>query len=249
MLAEAKRRAEPGPEAAAVLGDLIRRDIDVLDWGGERAPSTGKTSKKTKNSRKSTQGRKKKKQKGKGSGVTRAAGNRASAQRSLGNGLRYRVMALHRRFGDPWPNWTDEGLLATLDTWLGPSLLAATSIDELNRLDPNRMLERSLDPRLRSELERLAPTHLQLPGGRRLPIDYRADGATVSSRAQDFYGMTRHPEVAGEPVVIELLSPAQRPIQTTRDLPGFWTGTWAEVRAEMAGRYPKHDWPDDPSRL
>ncbi len=244
VLAEAKRRAEPGEDAAAVLSELIRRDFDLLDWGGERvSPPTRST--KTDRKRK---GKRKGRGTGKGSGATRPQGNRASALRSHGNGLRYRVMALRERFGDPWPDWSDEGLLASLDTWLGPSLLAATSIDEVNRLDPNRMLERSLDPALRTDAERLAPTHLELPGGRRLPIDYRTEGPTVSSRAQDFYGMNRHPVVAGEPVVVELLSPAQRPIQTTRDLPGFWAGTWAEVRSEMAGRYPKHDWPDDPSR-
>ncbi len=246
VLAEAKRRAEPGQEAAAVLGELIRRNIDLLDWGGERSSPSSPTGK----SKESNKNKKKRKgaQKGKGSGVTRPQGNRASAQRSHGNGLRYRVMALRNRFGDPWPDWSDEGLLASLDDWLGPSLLAATSIDEVNRLDPNRMLERSLDPALRADVQRLAPTHLDLPGGRRLPIDYRTDGPTVSSRAQDFFGVRRHPEVAGEPVVVELLSPAQRPIQTTRDLPGFWSGSWAEVRSEMAGRYPKHDWPEDPSK-
>ncbi|MDH3302884.1 MAG: ATP-dependent helicase HrpB [Acidimicrobiia bacterium] len=243
VLAEAKRRAEPGEEAAAVLGELIRRDFDLIDWGGDRAPSTPRSTKTYDKKRKG-----KRKGKGKGSGVTQPQGNRASSQRSHGNGLRYRVMALRDRFGEPWPDWTDEGLLASLDTWLGPSLLAATSIDEVNRLDPNRMLERSLDPALRAEMQRLAPTHLELPGGRRLPIDYRTEGPTVSSRAQDFYGLNRQPEVAGEPVVVELLSPAQRPIQTTRDLPGFWSGTWSEVRAEMAGRYPKHDWPEDPSQ-
>ncbi|MDH4278836.1 MAG: ATP-dependent helicase HrpB [Acidimicrobiia bacterium] len=245
VLAEARRRAEPGEEAAAVLGELIRRDFDLVDWGGER-PSPRQAGR-SGGSKQSNKKKRKGKQKGKGSGVSRPEGNRASAQRSQGNGLRYRVMALRKRFGDPWPDWSDEGLLASLDTWLGPSLLAATSIDEINRLDPNRMLERSLDPALRSEVHRLAPTHLELPGGRRVPIDYRTDGPTVSSRAQDFYGLKRHPEVAGEPVVVELLSPARRPIQTTRDLPGFWSGTWSDVRSEMAGRYPKHDWPEDPS--
>jgi ATP-dependent helicase HrpB len=155
-------------------------------------------------------------------------------------------MTLRERLGEPWPDWTDQGLLDSLDVWLGPSLLAATSIDELNRLGPNRMLERSLDHKLRADVDRLAPTHVELPGGRRLPIDYREEGPTVSSRAQDFYGLRRHPQVGGQPVVIELLSPAQRPIQTTTDLPGFWAGSWSEVRKDMAGRYPKHDWPEHP---
>ncbi len=249
ILAEATRRAEPGPEAADVLGELIRRNVELLDWGGGATASTAPSSPKgaTKNRNKSTKSNKKKR-KGKRSGATRPEGNRASAQRARGNGLRYRVMAMRARFGEPWPDWSDEGLLATLDSWLGPTLLAATSVDEINRLDPNRMLERSLDPTLRAEVEQLAPSHLELPGGRRLPIDYRTEGPTVSSRAQDFFGVTRHPEVAGEPVVVELLSPAQRPIQTTRDMPGFWSGSWSEVRKDMAGRYPKHDWPEDPSQ-
>ena len=249
VLAEASRRAEPGPEAAGVLAGFLSRNFDLLDWSGAgrsgtsaKAKHGGRSAKPTKTTRKG------KKIKGKGSGTSKAKGNRASAQRAEGNGFRFRVMAMRERFGDPWPDWSDDGLLATLDQWLGPSLLAATSVDELNRLNPNRMLERSLDHPLRSEVERLAPTNIELPGGRRLPVDYREEGPTVSAPAQDFYGLRRHPEVAGEPVVIELLSPARRPIQTTRDLPGFWSGSWAEVRKDMAGRYPKHDWPEDPGR-
>ncbi len=249
VLAEGKRRAQPGEEAAAALADLIRRDFSLLDWGGgsgrngQGAKSRGGKADRAKSKKSKKSG---KKQKGKGSGVTRSPGNRASAQRSQGNGLRYRVMALRDRFGDPWPDWSDDGLLDSLDQWLGPSLRAATSVDEVNRLDPNRMLERSLDHSLRADVAQLAPTHLDLPGGRRLPIDYREEGPTVSSRAQDFFGLAEHPQVAGRPVVIELLSPAQRPIQTTTDLLGFWSGSWAEVRKDMVGRYPKHHWPENP---
>ncbi|MDH3295189.1 MAG: ATP-dependent helicase HrpB, partial [Acidimicrobiia bacterium] len=184
VLAEAKRRAEPGEAAAAILADHIRRDLSVLSWGGASRPTTSSSKAAPKQRRKT--GRKK--QKGKGSGTTRAQGNRTSARRSEGNSLRWRVMALRERLGEPWPDWSDQALLDSLDLWLGPSLLAATSIDELNGLDPNRMLERSLDPGLRAEVDRLAPTHIELPGGRRLPIDYREEGPTVSSRAQDFYG-------------------------------------------------------------
>ena len=249
VLAEAHRRAEPGSEAAEVLAEYIRRNPDVLNWGGSSGGSAQKsTPAKPRKKKGGSKGNKSKgtKSKGKGSGATRAKGNQASRQRAEGNGLRWRVMALRDRLGEPWPDWSDQGLLDSLDVWLGPSLLAVTSVDEINRLDPNRMLERSLDHVLRADVDRLAPTHIELPGGRRLPIDYREEGPTVSSRAQDFYGLRTHPTVGGQPVVVELLSPAQRPIQTTKDLLGFWSGSWAEVRKDMAGRYPKHDWPEHP---
>ncbi len=198
VLAEAKRRAEPGEEAAAILTEAIRRKPELLNWGG-------------------------------------GAGS-----------LRYRVRLLHERMGEPWPDWGDRALAADLDSWLGPTLLAVTSIDELNGFDPNRLIERTLDHSLRSRVDGLAPVEVKLPSGRTVKVDYERDSPTLSARAQDFYGMTETPTIAGEPVVVELLSPAQRPIQVTTDLAGFWSGSWAEVRKDMAGRYPKHDWPKDP---
>lgn len=164
-----------------------------------------------------------------------------------GTSLRRRVQLLHQRLGAPWPDWSDKALMADLDSWLAPTLAAVTSIDELNRFDPNRLLERSLDHRLRRDLDRLAPTDIVLPSGRTVTVDYDRDEPTVSSMAQDFYGLTATPEVAGQPVVVELLSPARRPIQVTTDLGGFWAGSWVEVRKDMAGRYPKHSWPKNPS--
>ena len=110
------------------------------------------------------------------------------------------------------------------------------------------MLRNQLDGRHRSELDRLAPSSWTLPSGRNARIDYTAERPTVSLRVQDVFGVTEHPSVAGGrvPLTIALLSPADRPIQVTADLPGFWTGSWADVRRDLAGRYPKHRWPTDP---
>jgi ATP-dependent helicase HrpB len=102
---------------------------------------------------------------------------------------------------------------------------------------------------LRNRLDAEAPTHFTAPTGSRVPIDYEAaQGPTVSIRVQELFGLTTHPTVAEGrvPLVIELLSPAHRPVQVTRDLPGFWRGSYVDVKTEMRGRYPKHPWPDDP---
>ena len=98
-----------------------------------------------------------------------------------------------------------------------------------------------------AELDQIAPPQLELPGGRLVPIDYSADAPRASVRVQDLFGVTAHPAAGTTPIVLTLLSPADRPIQVTSDLPGFWAGSWTEVRKEMAGRYPKHHWPADPA--
>ncbi len=103
---------------------------------------------------------------------------------------------------------------------------------------------------LRHRLDAEAPTHFEAPTGSRVPIDYEAEGGPkISIRVQELFGLTRHPAIAGGkiPLLIELLSPAHRPVQMTRDLPGFWRGSYAAVRTEMRGRYPRHPWPDDPA--
>jgi ATP-dependent helicase HrpB len=102
---------------------------------------------------------------------------------------------------------------------------------------------------LRRRLDAEAPTHFTAPTGSSVPIDYEAEqGPTVSIRVQELFGLAQHPAIAGGrvPLVIELLSPAHRPVQVTRDLPGFWRGSYADVKTEMRGRYPRHPWPDDP---
>ncbi len=102
---------------------------------------------------------------------------------------------------------------------------------------------------MRKRLDAEAPTHFTAPTGSHVPIDYDAEqGPTVSIRVQELFGLASHPSIAGGrvPLVIELLSPAHRPVQVTRDLPGFWRGSYKDVKTDMRGRYPKHPWPDDP---
>ena len=161
--------------------------------------------------------------------------------------LSERVTYLHRHLGDPWPDWSPEALEASLDVWLAPHAAAATGLDDLARLDLRRILMRWLDPRLAADLDVLAPARITVPSGRAITVDYTGDVPTMAVRVQEMFGSTVTPSVAGEPVRLELLSPAGRPVQITQDLAGFWEGSWAEVRKEMAGRYPKHDWPDDPA--
>jgi ATP-dependent helicase HrpB len=161
--------------------------------------------------------------------------------------LRQRVEFLHRNVGEPWPDWAIPTLIATLETWLAPYIPGATGRIDLERVDLTTVLRSQLPWPEGSTLDQLAPRHLDLPSGRTATIDYSGEQPTASVRVQDLFGVNVHPQAGGRPVRLELLSPADRPIQVTADLPGFWAGTWAEVRKEMAGRYPKHRWPDDPS--
>jgi ATP-dependent helicase HrpB len=161
---------------------------------------------------------------------------------------RDRVMFLRRAEGEEWPDLSDTGLAANTD-WLaslfaGKSALAALAADEFGEA------VRSLIPwNLRRRLDAEAPTHFAAPSGSSVPIDYEAEeGPKLAIRVQELFGLDRHPTIAGGrvPLLIELLSPAHRPVQLTRDLPGFWRGSYAAVKAEMKGRYPRHPWPDDP---
>jgi ATP-dependent helicase HrpB len=163
--------------------------------------------------------------------------------------LRARIAFLRRHSGlGEWPDWSDGALLASLDDWLAPYLVGATGAADLAVLDTAMLLSAQLDWDASSRLSELVPTHLATPAGRTALIDYSRDVPTASVRVQDLFGLAVHPTVAGNvPVSLELLSPADRPIQITSDLPGFWAGTWADVRKEMAGRYPKHQWPTDPA--
>lgn len=148
-----------------------------------------------------------------------------------------------------WPDLSDSALLATLDTWLGPLLVSASGRADLDVVSLAVAFDMILGRELRQALDRALPARFALPNGRNLTIDYQADPPSIASRAQDFYGLAEHPSVlnGSQPLTVELLSPAGRPIQRTADLPGFWQGSWAQVRKDMAGRYPKHDWPKDPS--
>ncbi|MDQ3896318.1 MAG: ATP-dependent helicase HrpB, partial [Actinomycetota bacterium] len=124
----------------------------------------------------------------------------------------------------------------------------ATGRADLEAVDVHAALRRRLGPHRVRDLDRIAPQTLVLAGGRQVRVDYRGERPSIAARVQDLFGTTTHPTVAGGriPVVVHLLSPADRPVQVTDDLPGFWAGSWLAVRKEMAGRYPKHAWPADP---
>jgi ATP-dependent helicase HrpB len=169
-----------------------------------------------------------------------------------GNALtqwRERVMFLRRSEGDEWPDLSDAALAGSVNEWLAPALLSKTAIGQITADELGAALQALLPWPLPRRLDAEAPTHFEAPTGTRVPIDYAAEGGPkIAIRVQELFGLARHPSIAGGkiPLVIELLSPAHRPVQTTRDLPGFWRGSYAAVRAEMRGRYPKHPWPDDP---
>jgi ATP-dependent helicase HrpB len=147
------------------------------------------------------------------------------------------------------PDLSEEGLLADLEDWLAPHLAGMTRADDLGRLDLRAALEARLDRAQRQQLDRLAPAEIVAPTGTRLAVDYGGAAPSVAVRLQEMFGLTRHPTVgaAGVPLVVELLSPAGRPVQTTADLPGFWASSYADVRRDLRGRYPRHPWPEDPA--
>jgi ATP-dependent helicase HrpB len=162
--------------------------------------------------------------------------------------LRQRLSWLHRGLGAPWPEMSDEALIERLDDWLLPFLSGAASF---GAIDPGAVTAglMSLVPHdLQRRIETLAPTHFDAPSGSHLLIRYDGEWPVLAVRVQELFGLDRHPSVANGtvPLTLELLSPAHRPIQTTRDLPGFWRGSWADVRTDMRGRYPRHVWPENP---
>jgi ATP-dependent helicase HrpB len=162
---------------------------------------------------------------------------------------RDRVMFLRRAEGDEWPDLSDAALAASLDDWLGPVLEFKTSVDGIHPDELDAALSELLPWQLRRRLDEEAPTHFEAPTGTRATIDYEAEaGPTISIRLQELFGLAQHPSIAAGriPLVLELLSPGHKPVQITRDLPGFWRGSYAAVRTEMRGRYPRHPWPDDP---
>jgi ATP-dependent helicase HrpB len=163
---------------------------------------------------------------------------------------RARVLALRHWFPeDGWPDVADGWLADHLDEWLGPWLDGMTRREHLPRLDLAAALHGLLDGRLRARLNELAPTHLPVPSGSRLRLRYTPGGPPVLAvKLQELFGLADTPRIAGGriAVTLHLLSPAQRPIQVTQDLRGFWERTYAEVKKELKGRYPKHPWPDDP---
>jgi ATP-dependent helicase HrpB len=169
----------------------------------------------------------------------------------LGEGaqaLRRRVAFLRDRDAETWPDLSDTALLDRLPEWLGPLLAGRSALSQL----PDGALTDAIRTLLPWELHRRldveAPARFTAPTGSSFAIDYAADGGPrVDVRVQELFGLTTHPTVGGVPLVLALLSPGHKPIQITRDLPGFWKGSWREVRTEMKGRYPRHVWPDDPA--
>jgi ATP-dependent helicase HrpB len=143
---------------------------------------------------------------------------------------------------------SEDALLLTLDTWLGPHLIGLHRLDQLDRLPLGRLFLESLDWQLQHDLKRLAPAHLNVPSGSSIRLDYSGDEPVLAVKLQEMFGQTQTPTIVDGKVtlLIHLLSPARRPVQVTRDLAGFWAGSYFEVRKDLRGRYPKHPWPDDP---
>jgi ATP-dependent helicase HrpB len=163
---------------------------------------------------------------------------------------RDRVMFLRAAEGESWPDLSDDALAAQREAWLVPALYDKTSLKDFSAGDLSDAVMTLLPWELRGRLDREAPTHFEAPTGTQLAIDYEAEqGPTIAVRLQELFGLNTHPSVAkGKvPLVLELLSPAHRPVQVTRDLPGFWRGSYAAVRSDLRGRYPRHPWPEDPA--
>jgi ATP-dependent helicase HrpB len=148
-----------------------------------------------------------------------------------------------------WPDVSDDALAARLDEWLGPSLAGIRRLSSLQQVDLTDALLSLLDWRQRRALDALAPSHVVVPTGSRISIDYSDPLAPkVAVRLQEVFGLTESPRVLDGrvPVTMQLLSPAHRPVQTTRDLAGFWRTSYFDVRKDLRGRYPRHEWPEDP---
>ena len=162
---------------------------------------------------------------------------------------RDRVIFLRASEGADWPDLSDAALATSAEQWLAPALAGKTALAGFSSDDFAAALGELLPWPLRRRLDAEAPIYFEAPTGTRAPIDYASEGGPkIAIRVQELFGLDRHPAIANGqvPLAIELLSPAHRPVQTTRDLPGFWRGSYAAVRAEMRGRYPKHPWPEDP---
>ena len=165
--------------------------------------------------------------------------------------LQARVLSLRQWLGEQgWPDLGEQWLLDNLNTWLAPYLAGCSRREHLGRLDLCAILRAQLDWPQQQALDRLAPTHMPVPSGSRKRLHYSIDAAApvLAVKLQELFGLNDTPRIADGrvPLTLHLLSPAQRPIQVTQDLASFWRNTYAEVKKELKGRYPKHPWPDDP---
>ncbi len=164
--------------------------------------------------------------------------------------LRDRVGFLRAAGEADWPDLSDDALGREAAQWLAPFLLGKSRLSDVTPDDLGQAMDALLPFALKRRLDEEAPTHFEAPTGNRHAIDYESAGApALHIRVQELFGLTQHPAIARGrlPLTLHLLSPAHRPIQITRDLPGFWKGSWSAVKAEMKGRYPRHPWPDDPA--
>jgi ATP-dependent helicase HrpB len=151
---------------------------------------------------------------------------------------------------DTWPDLSDAALSDSVAQWLLPFLANKTRVAEVDGAVLDQALQTLLPWQMRQRLDAEAPTHFEAPTGNRHALDYEGAGApALHVRVQELYGLKEHPAIARGrlPLTLNLLSPAHRPIQITRDLPGFWAGSWAAVKADMRSQYPRHVWPDDPA--
>ena len=164
---------------------------------------------------------------------------------------RARANFLRGTLGDDWPDLHADALVPSVEQWLAPALYRLTKLSEITGEHLRTALDLLLPYGKRQEIEALLPSHFTAPTGNAVPIDYSAEnGPVIEIRVQELFGLTRHPTIAQGRIrlLLVLLSPAHRPIQTTRDLVGFWNGSWADVAKDLKGRYPRHSWPDDPAR-
>lgn len=162
---------------------------------------------------------------------------------------RQRLAFLHYLTPETWPDLSDEVLETTMDEWLLPHLVGLRTIEQVSKLDLNEILLSALSWEQRQEMDRLAPTHLQVPSGSRIALDYiDPETPVLAVRLQEVFGMLDTPRIGGGkvPLLLHLLSPASRPVQVTRDLRSFWANGYFEVRKDLRGRYPKHYWPENP---
>jgi ATP-dependent helicase HrpB len=162
--------------------------------------------------------------------------------------LQARLCFMHHLAPESWPDVSDTALLDTMEAWLLPYITGMSRLAHLRRLDLQAALLALIDWSTQRQLDELAPTHLVVPSGSRVRLDYSQATPVLPVRLQELFGLTDTPCVAGGrvPVLLHLLSPARRPVQITQDLAAFWQGSYHDVRKELKGRYPKHHWPDDP---
>ena len=162
--------------------------------------------------------------------------------------LRFRArVELARAGGEDVPAMTEEALLAGLEAWLAPWLRGVRTAADWRRFDMLEALRGMLDWGQAQRLEAMVPGHVETPLGRRVAVDYDSGDPAIEVRLQEMFGVTRHPMVAGRALKVTLLSPGGAPLQVTTDLPGFWATSYADVRRDMRGRYPRHPWPEDPT--